>query len=82
MPWYRQNTLLFLADGHPETERVTHAEREAPRPNSVVHPQLFPLGYNIDNKGLLARMMSWSIVRDLRRMLGRQRRDALRADAS
>ena len=55
MPWYRQNTLLFLADGHAETERVAHAEREGPRPLSVVHPELFPLGYNIDNKGLLAK---------------------------
>lgn len=80
-PWYRQNSLLFLADGHPETERVARAEREAPRPLSVVHPAVFPLGYNIDNKVLLAKMIYWSFVRDLDRLLGRGRRASRPADA-
>ncbi|MDW8444469.1 MAG: hypothetical protein RML45_09315 [Acetobacteraceae bacterium] len=70
-PWYRQNTVLFLADGHPETERVAKAERDAPRPLSVVHPAVFPLGYNIDNKVLLAKMIYWSFRRDIKRLLAR-----------
>ncbi len=73
-PWYRQNTVLFLAEGHLETERVARAEREAPRPLSVVHPTMFPLGSNIDNKVLLQKMIDWSFVRDLNRLLGRSRR--------
>jgi SAM-dependent methyltransferase len=71
--WYRQNTLLLLADGHPQADAVRAAEAVLPRPISVVHPEMFPLGFNMDNKPLLLRMLYWSLVRDMRRLLHRGR---------
>lgn len=69
--WYRQNTLLFLAEDHPYADSVRAAEARLPRPVSLVHPEMFPLGFNMDNKPLLLRMLYWSFARDLRRLLGR-----------
>lgn len=69
--WYRQNTLLFLAADHPQRAAVAAAEAALPRQLSLVHPELFPLGFNIDNKRLLLRLLYWSYVRDIRRLFGR-----------
>lgn len=68
-PWYRQNTLLFLREGHPQEEAVRAAWQ--PLPASVVHPALFPLGANVDNKVLLLRFLYWSFARDARRLRAR-----------
>lgn len=72
--WYRQNILLYLAEDHPERETVRQAEAALPRPLSLVHPDLFPLGFNIDNKPLLLRMLYWSVMRDVRRRFRRPER--------
>ncbi|WP_114373947.1 class I SAM-dependent methyltransferase [Elioraea thermophila] len=79
-PWYRQNTLLFLTQGHPQTDRVAQAEREGPRPLSLVHPSVYPLGYNIDNIVLLAKMIFWSVARRTRRLRGRRKPMSARAN--
>lgn len=70
--WYRQNTLLFLSRDHPARDAVRQAAQQAPRPVSVVHPELFPLGFNMDNKPLLLRLLYWSFARDVRRRFGRK----------
>jgi SAM-dependent methyltransferase len=69
--WYRQNALLFLAEDHPEAAAVAAAAAALPRPLSLVHPEMFPLGFNLDNKPLLLRMLYWSFARDLRRLFRR-----------
>lgn len=71
-PWYRQKTLLFLAQGHALTDRIAEAEREGPRLLSPVHPSVYPLGSNISNLVLPAKLIFWSVARRTRRLRGRQ----------
>lgn len=68
--WYRQNTLLFLHRDHPHAEAVRAAAAGLTAPVAVVHPEMFPLGFNMDNKALLLKFLYWSFARDLRRLLG------------
>lgn len=65
--WYRQNTLLFLHEEHPLRDAIAEAARSINPPISLVHPAIFPLGYNMDNKALLLKFLVWSFARDLRR---------------
>lgn len=65
--WYRQNILLYLRHDHPMRARVEEAARASPRPASVIHPGMFPLGFNLDNKRLLLKLLYWSFARDVRR---------------
>jgi len=46
------------------------AAAAVPAPVSVVHPGMFPLGFNMDNKALLLRFLYWSLARDVKRRLG------------
>jgi len=69
--WYRQNILLYLRADHPLRARVEEAVRESPRPASVIHPAMFPLGFNMDSKRLLLKLLYWSFARDLRRWRAR-----------
>jgi len=66
--WYRQNTLLFLHRDHPAAPALS---APLPQPVSVVHPGMFPLGYNMDNKRLLLRFLWWSLLRDVKRLRAR-----------
>jgi len=68
--WYRQNTLVFLHEDHPATDAVRAAVAAVPAPVSMVHPGMFPLGFNMDNKPLLLRFLYWSLARDVKRRLG------------
>jgi SAM-dependent methyltransferase len=71
--WYRQNTMLFLSSGHPQASALRAAVPGLAMPVSVVHPGMFPLGSNSDNRMLLLKLFYWSLASDMKRWLRRDR---------
>ena len=66
-PWYRQNTLLFLAADHPQATALATTVAGLRMPRSLVHPDLVPSG--MGDLGVILRMAYWWAIGRIKRIL-------------